>query len=98
MRIPIPHQLGREEARRRLHARSGEIAGLMPGGMAEVGVTWPREDRMDLAISAMGKQVNGSVEVGDSAVIVEFELPLAFKLFAPMVRSAVEANARKLLK
>lgn len=98
MRIPIPHQLGREEARRRLHARSGEIAGLMPGGMAEVGVTWPSEDRMDLAISAMGKQVNGSVEVGDSAVIVEFELPLAFKLFAPMVRSAVEANARKLLK
>ena len=98
MRIPIPHQLGREEARRRLHSRSGEIAGLMPGGMADVTVTWPSEDRMNLAISAMGKLVNGSVEVGDSAVIVDFELPMAFKLFEPVVRKAIAANGQKLLK
>lgn len=39
MRIPIPHKLGRAEARQRLHSRSGEIAGLMPGGMADVTVT-----------------------------------------------------------
>ena len=56
------------------------------------------EDRMDLAITAMGKQVNASVEVGDSAVTVEVNLPGALKLFEGLVRGAVEANGRKLLK
>ena len=98
MRVPIPHKLGREEARRRLHARSGELAGMMPGGMADVTVTWPSEDRMNIAVKAMGKLVNAAVEVGDSAVTVELDLPLALKLFEPMVRGAVEANGQKLLK
>ena len=98
MRVPIPHQLGRDEARRRLHARSGELTGMMPGGMADVTITWPSEDRMDIAVKAMGKLVNAAVEVGDSNVVVEVDLPLALKLLEPMVRGAVEANGRKLLK
>ena len=98
MRVPIPHQLGREEARRRLHARSDELAGMMPGGMADVTITWPSEDRMDIAVRAMGKLINAAVEVGDSNVVVEVDLPLALKLLEPMVRGAVEANGRKLLK
>ena len=98
MRVPIPHSLGREEARRRLHERSGELAGMMPGGMADVTITWPIEDRMAIAVKAMGKLVNAAVEVGDSKVVVEVDLPLALKLFEPLVRGAVEANGRKLLK
>ena len=98
MRVPIPHSLGREEARRRLHERSGELAGMMPGGMADVTITWPSEDRMAIAVKSMGKLVNAAVEVGDSNVVVEVDLPLALKLFEPLVRGAVEANGRKLLK
>ena len=98
MRVPIPHQLGRDEARRRLHARSGELAGMMPGGIADVTITWPSEDRMDIAVRAMGKLVNAAVEVGDSNVVVEVDLPLALKFFEPLVRGAVETNGRKLLK
>ncbi len=98
MRVPIPHSLGKDEARARLKARSGELAGMMPGGMAEVAVTWPDQDRMHLAVKAMGSSVNAAVEVGDSAVIVDFELPMAFKLFEPVVRKAIAANGQKLLK
>ena len=98
MRVPIPHSLGRDEARRRLMARSGEIAGLVPGGMAEVTATWPSDDRMDLCVKALGKSVDGYVEISDSAVTVVIDLPLALALFAPMVRGAVESNAQKLLK
>ena len=98
MRVPIPHSLGREEARRRLMARSGEIAGLVPGGMAEVTATWPSDDRMDLCVKALGKSVDGYVEISDSAVTVVIDLPPALALFAPMVRGAVESNAQKLLK
>ena len=98
MRVPIRHSLGKEEARRRLKARSGDLAGMMPGGMADVVVTWPDEDRMNLAVTAMGSNVNAVVEVSDSAVVVEVNLPMALKFFEPLIRGAVEKNGQKLLK
>ena len=97
MRVPIPHSLGREEARRRLHSRSGDIAGQFPGGIAGVTVSWPHEDRMDLLVKAMGKTVDAHVEVGDSAVTVVIDLPASLAFFEPLVRGAVESKAQKLL-
>lgn len=97
MRIPIPHKLGREEARRRLRERSGEMAGLFPGGMAEVTIRWPSEDRMAMAVTAMGKTVNGHVDVEDAAIVFEIDLPPALAFVEPMVRGTVEDKARKLL-
>lgn len=98
MRVPISHNLGRDEARRRMQARSGDIAKLMPGGMAEVTSSWPSEDRMDLCVKTMGTTVNSHIEVGDSAVTVVIDLPPALAFFAPLVRGAIEKNAQKLLK
>jgi Putative polyhydroxyalkanoic acid system protein (PHA_gran_rgn) len=97
MRIALPHSLGREEARRRLHARSGEIAGLFPGGMAEVVVSWPNQDRMALDVTAMGKTIAGAVEIEDHAVAFVIELPAALSFVEPMVRGAIESKGRKLL-
>ena len=90
--------LGKDEALRRLHARSGDLAGMMPGGQADVVVTWPHEDRMNLAVHAMGSSVNALVEVGESQVVVEVNLPMALKFFEPLIRGAVEKNGQKLLK
>lgn len=97
MRIPISHSLGKDEARRRLHDRSGEMAGLFPGGMAQVEITWPSEDRMAMAVTAMGQTVGGHVDVEDQAVVFEIALPAALSFVEPMIRGAVEAKARKLL-
>ena len=98
MRVPIPHSLGKDEARRRLKSRSGDLAGMMPGGMADVAVTWPEEDRMNLAVKAMGSSVDAAVEIGESAVTVTVDLPMALKFFEPLIRGAVEKNGQKLLK
>ena len=98
MRVPISHSLGKGEALRRLHARSGDLAGMMPGGAANVAVSWPSEDRMALAVSAMGSKVNAAVEVDESQVVVEIALPGALKFFEPLIRGAIEQNGRKLLK
>ena len=98
MRVPIPHSLGKDEARRRLKARSGDLAGMMPGGMADVTVTWPDQDRMNLAVTAMGSSVNAAVEIGENAVTVIVDLPMALKFFEPLIRSAVEKNGQKLLR
>lgn len=97
MRIALPHSLGREEVRRRLHARSGEIAGMFPGGMAEIAVTWPHEDRMSLDVTAMGKTVAGAVEIGEHEVAFVIDLPAALSFVEPLVRAAIESKGRKLL-
>lgn len=97
MRVALPHSLGREEVRRRLHARSGEIAGLFPGGMADIAVSWPHEDRMALDVTAMGKTVTGAVEIEDHEVAFVIDLPAALSFVEPMVRGAIESKGRKLL-
>ena len=97
MRVPIKHQLGREEARRRLRTRSGEIAGLFPGMGAAVEVAWPSEDRMTTTVTVMGKTVHGHVDVEDDAVVFDIDLPMALAFVEPMIRSTIEAKGRKLL-
>jgi hypothetical protein len=97
MRIALPHSLGREEVRRRLRARSGDFAGLFPGGVAEVAVSWPHEDRMALDVTAMGKTLAGMIEIGETEVAFVIELPGALSFVEPMVRGAIEQKGRKLL-
>ena len=98
MRVPISHKLGKAEVKRRLRERSGELAGLFPGGKADVAITWPLEDRMALQVSAMGQSVNAHVDVLDDSVVFEIDLPAALSFFAPMVRSVVEEKTQKLLR
>lgn len=97
MRVAVPHSLSREEVRERLRSRSGEIAGMFPGDMAEVAVSWPHEDRMGLDVTAMGKTVAGAVEIGDNEVAFVIDLPAALSFVEPLVRGAIESKGRKLL-
>ena len=97
MRVPIPHQLGKEEAKRRLKARSHEAAGLIPGG-ADVTVDWPGEDRMTMAVTAMGQSINTVIDVEDEAVIFQLDLPPALSFVEPMIRGAIAEKGRTLLK
>ena len=97
MRIAVPHSLPREEVRRRMHDRADEIAGLFPAGMAEVTTHWASEDRLDLAVNAMGKAIDVAIEIEDAALAFSIELPAALSFAEPMIRGAIEAKGRKLL-
>ena len=97
MRVPIRHQLPKEEVRRRLQERSGDIANFVPGGMAEVTTGWPSEDRMTLGVQAMGQSIDGNVLIEDDQVVFEVDLPAALSFFAPMVSKAIKEKGQKLL-
>ena len=56
MRVHLPHDLGKEEVRKRMHERSHEIAGYFPAGMATIETSWPDEDQMDLLVTAVGSR------------------------------------------
>lgn len=97
MRVAVPHQLDREEVRRRLKSRSHEIADGFPGGMAEVSTSWPSEDRMTLAIGAMGQHLNGAIEIEEGQVVIELDLPPALSFIEPIVDGAIRKQGQKLL-
>ena len=97
MEIAIPHQLGREEVRRRLHASSHEIADAIPGGMADVQTNWPSEDRMGMSINAMGQMMSGHIDIEDSQVVFHMEMPPALSFLKPIVEGAIRQGGQKLL-
>ncbi|MEJ6011686.1 hypothetical protein [Novosphingobium aquae] len=97
MRVAIPHGLGREEVRRRMQSRVGELAGFIPGGMAQVEPSWPSEDHMDLVITAMGQQVGAKIDIEEAQVVCTIDLPPALSFIEPLVQGAVEKTGRKLL-
>ncbi|MEO1969444.1 MAG: polyhydroxyalkanoic acid system family protein [Sphingomonadaceae bacterium] len=98
MRVPIAHQLPREEVRRRLHSRSHEISNFIPGGMAQVETAWPNEDTMTLAVKAMGQGITGRVLIEDHQVVFEVDLPAALSFVEPMVAGAIREKGQKLLE
>ncbi|MFM5948920.1 MAG: polyhydroxyalkanoic acid system family protein [Novosphingobium sp.] len=97
MRVPIPHKLGKDEARRRLKERSGEAGKMFPGG-ADVAIDWPSEDRMTMQVSAMGQNVNTLVDIEDEAIIFQLDLPPALSFVEPMIRGVIAEKGQKLLK
>lgn len=97
MRVPIPHRLGKEEARRRLKTRIHELADHIPGGMAEVTTSWPSEDRMTMRVGAMGQQLDGHVDIEENQVVFEVVLPAALSFIEPVVEGAIRKSGQKLL-
>jgi hypothetical protein len=96
MRMAIPHGLGKDEALRRIKSRAHEIADFVPS-LAEVQTGWPREDRMELQVAAMGQAIAGTIDVAETEVVFAIALPGALSFVEPMVRAAIEAKGRKLL-
>ncbi|RZV34185.1 MAG: hypothetical protein EX262_05050 [Sphingomonadaceae bacterium] len=97
MKVPIPHDLPKEEVRRRLHERSHELADHIPGPMAEVATDWTGEDRMNMTICAMGQNLSGSVEIEDTRLMVEVTLPPMLSFLEPVIANAMKDQGQKLL-
>lgn len=97
MRIAIPHNLGREEVRRRLHERLPEVSQIIPGGLAEVETGWASEDRATLLVRAMMQEVTGTIDIEDAQLVFTVNLPPALSFVEPMIRGAIEDKGRKLL-
>ncbi|MBX7527790.1 polyhydroxyalkanoic acid system family protein [Qipengyuania vesicularis] len=98
MRVPLPHNLGKEEVRRRLRERSHEIGDAIPGGMAQVTTSWPNEDCMALGIDAMGNRIGAQVLIEETQVIFEVDLPAALSFVEPMIAGAIRKKGQKLLE
>ena len=98
MRLSLPHSLGKEEVRRRLQEHGHEIADQFPAGMAEVEIIWPEEDRMDLFVQAMGQEIAGRIDIAESKVDIELDLPAMLSFLSGTIEGAVRKNGERLLE
>lgn len=97
MIIDIPHKLERDEVKRRLQSRIGELPEHIPGGIAEVSSSWPAPDRMAIAVGALGQQVTGTIDVHEQFVRLTVVLPAALSFMGPLIEAAIRQKGEKLL-
>jgi hypothetical protein len=95
--IDIPHTLGREEAKRRMTTRIGELPAHIPGGVAEVRSSWPGEYQMALEVAAMGQHLSATLDVQDRSIRVRLILPPMLSFMADAITTAVRDQGSQLL-
>ena len=92
MRIAVEHHTSKENARRKVEERLGQLLAQFGGRADEIEHEW-LGDTLRFKGKARGLSVEGTVEVTDAAVIVDGKLPLMAKMFEGRIRQAVEREA-----
>ncbi len=94
--VRIPHQLGRAEARRRIESGFANIVGQLPGGNGSFSQRWDG-DRLTFSVSGMGQTVSGAVEVFDTSVTMDLELPGLLGTLASGLKGRIQKAGQLLL-
>ena len=94
LKVSIPHELGEEEARRRLRAGLESMRADYGAHLSAADVTWTGQ-HADLRVGALGQVVTGEIDVGARSVEVKVLLPLllaglAERLGAVLTRAGAE--------
>lgn len=95
--VDVPHRLTRDEVRRRLGGRVGELPAHIPGGIATVRSEWPGEDRMAIDVTAMGQTIAATLDIQDTAVRVSFTLPPLLSFMSGPISAAIKSRGAQLL-
>lgn len=95
--VVIPHQLGREAARQRLQAGVETLKQKFGDKVASIDGTWAG-DHLNFAIAAMGQGVSGGLDVGDTEVRVEVQLPWLLAMIAEKAKGLIEKEGQLLLE
>jgi hypothetical protein len=94
--VDLPHQLGAEEARRRLAGGIGKLEDHIPGG-AEVHSSWTG-NRMDLKVGTMGQEIAAHIDVMEKIVRIEVVLPPMLGFFGKQIEALLRRQGAQMLE
>ena len=97
LKVSIPHRLPRGEAVRRLQGGFGTLKQQFSQNVAQVEDTWSG-DHLDLRATAFGQSITARLDVRDTAVDVEVDLPWLFAMLAEKIKGQVVQAGQKLLE
>jgi hypothetical protein len=97
--VNIPHNLGKDEARRRLEAGFGNVKNQLAGGIGGMLTLQERweGDKLHLSGGALGQKVTGRLEVLADSVRIELDLPEMLALVADRIAGTLKREGQKLL-
>ncbi|MFZ5831412.1 MAG: polyhydroxyalkanoic acid system family protein [Planctomycetota bacterium] len=90
------HDLGKPEAERRLREKFGHALAQFEGQVTDVTEQW-NDGQLEFGFRVMGMKISGNVAVGDSAVHLTAELPMAAMLFKGTIESRLRAELAQVL-
>ncbi|MDM0022500.1 polyhydroxyalkanoic acid system family protein [Variovorax saccharolyticus] len=94
--ISIPHQLGRAEARRRIEGGFAKIVHLLPGSSGSANERWDG-DRLIFTVAALGQTVSGVIQVFDTTVQMDIQLPGVLGVIASGLKAKLQKMGHLLL-
>ncbi len=88
MKHTVSHGVGKEMAQKvAKHALSSYASRFSQYGAK---ATWPRDDRAEISFSVKGMSLSGVVEVKDSAIDLELDVPFLLKPFQRTAMAKIE--------
>jgi len=95
--LTVPHELGRAEARRRIDESVGKLTAQMGVVSGLVDKSWTG-DQLRFAVSALGQQIHGVIDVEDALVKLEVVLPNLLAMLADKMKGRLKTEGRILLE
>ena len=92
MKVTVPHHTTREEAKRKIEERLGNLERQYGHYATDIDKQWDG-DRLTFSVKARGMSGSGSLEITDSEVIVDGKLPLMARPFESRIKSTIEREA-----
>jgi len=97
--IILPHKLGRAEARARVEASLGRFRDQMgKAGMGKIQHAWAENDRLGFHAQALGQSITGRIDVRDSDIKIEVDLPGILGAFADKIAGKLKKEGALLLE
>jgi hypothetical protein len=97
MRIAVPHNTTKENARRKVEERLGQLLSQFGGHAEDVSHEWIG-DTLEFKGKARGLALKGTAEVTEAAVIIDAKLPLIAMPFEGRIREAVQKEADSMFR
>jgi hypothetical protein len=95
--VDVKHQLGAEEARRRVHEGVDALKEKYAEKLSIVTIVWS-DMHADIKITAMGHALTGAMDFLPDCVRVSLELPLMLALLAEKAKGMIAQHTGDLLK
>lgn len=97
MRISVPHNTTKEQARSIVERRLASLESQYGHYASDIDKSWTG-DTLDFKVKARGFTGSGRLEVTEDEVIVEGKLPLIAKPFEPRIKSTIEHEASEMFR
>ena len=95
--VTIPHKLGKEEATRRLKKGFGDLRSTFGEKFVVLTDMWTG-DHLDFRATLLGYNTTGTVDVGDSSVRLEVQLPWMLALLANKAKAIIARQSQLMLE